>query len=65
MQSLICRLHPLRIDKDSSVREPRTSNKWHREAGEQDQPTDRLLPDNDTRVWMAGEGKIPCEVQRG
>ena len=30
-------------------------------AGKQDQPTDRLLPENDTTVWTAGGGKIPCE----
>ena len=41
-----------------------TSKEWQREAGLPDQPTDQLLPDNDTRVWMADEWKISCEVQR-
>ena len=55
----------MRIDKGSSVPEPRTSNKYDRVAGKQDQPTDRLLPENDTTVWTVGGGKIPCEGQQG
>ena len=55
----------MRIDKGSSVPEPRTSNRQHREAEQQDQPTDQSLPENGTRVWTAGGGKIPSEGQRG
>ena len=54
----------MRIDKVSTVHEQPTSKKWQREAGLPDQPTDQLLPDNDTRVWMADEWKISYEVQR-
>ena len=55
----------MRIGKGSSVPEPKTSNKLHREAGQQDQPTGQLLPENGTRVWTVGGGKIPCEGQQG
>ena len=54
----------MRIDKVSTAHEQPTSKEWQREAGLPDQPTDRLLPDNDARVWMADEWKISCEVQR-
>ena len=37
----------------------------HKEAGQQDQPTDQWLPDNDTGVWTADAGKIPCEEPQG
>ena len=53
------------IDKGSTVLEPRISNMQHREAGQQDQPTDQWLPDNDTGVWTADAGKIPCEEPQG
>ena len=36
----------MRIDKGSSVPEPKTSNKLHREAGQQDQAADQLLSEN-------------------
>ena len=55
----------MRIDKVSTAHEKPTSKEWQREAGLPDQPTDQLLPDNDTRVWMADVGKIPCEGQQG
>ena len=55
----------LRIDKGSSVPEPRTSNIEHREGMQQDQPTDQWLPDNDTGVWTADVGKILCKGQQG
>ena len=55
----------MQIDKVSTVHEKLTSKEWQREAGLPDQPTDQLLPDNDTRVWMADGGKIPCEGQQG
>ena len=32
---------------------------WHREAGQQDQPADQLLPDDNKRVWMVDEGNFP------
>ena len=54
----------MRYDKGSSVRERQTSNKLHGEAEQQDQPTDQLLPDNDTRVWTADEAKILYEGQQ-
>ena len=54
----------MRNDKGSSVREPPTSNKLHGEAEQQDQSTDQLLPDNDTRVWTADEAKILYEGQQ-
>ena len=52
-------------NKGFSVPEPRTSNKQHREAGQQDQPTAQLLPENGNGVCTAGGGKIPCEGQQG
>ena len=55
----------MHIDKGSTVLEPRTSNMQHKEAGQQDQPTDQWLPDNDTGVWTADAGKIPCEEPQG
>ena len=45
----------MRIDKVSIAHEQPTSKKSQREAGLPDQPTDQLLPDNNTRVWMADE----------
>ena len=54
----------MQIDKVSTVHEQLTSKEWQREAGLPDQPTDQLLLDNDTRVWMADEWKMSCEVQR-
>ena len=54
----------MRIDKVSTAHEQPTSKKSQREAGLPDQPTDQLLPDNVTRVWMADEWKISCEVQQ-
>ena len=64
IHTLKWRLPPMRIDKVSTAHEKPTSKEWQREAGLPDQPTDQLLPDNDTRVWMADEWKISCEVQR-
>ena len=55
----------MRIDKGSSVLEPRTSNVEQRQGGQQDQPTDQWLPDNDIEVWTADAGKIPCEGLQG
>ena len=55
----------MRIDKGSTVLEPRTSNMQHKDAGQEDQPTDQWLPDNDTEVWTADAGKIPCEEPQG
>ena len=55
----------MRIDKGSTVLKPPTSNIQHKEAGQQDQPTDQWLPDNDTGVWTADAGKIPCEEPQG
>ena len=51
----------MRNDKGFSVPEPRTSNRQHSEAGQQDQPTAQLLPENGNGVCTAGGGKIPCE----
>ena len=57
----------MRIGKFSSLREASypKSSRQHREAGQQDQPTDQLLPNNDTRVWTEDGGKIPCEGKQG
>ena len=55
----------MQIYKGSSARKRQTSNKQHGEAGIQGQPTDQLLPDIDTKVWTADEGKIPYEGQQG
>ena len=52
-------------NKGFSVPEPRTSNRQHREAGQQDQPTAQLLPENGNGFCTAGRGKIPCEGQEG
>ena len=52
-------------NKGFSAPEPRTSNRQHREAGQQDQPTAQLLPENCNGVCTAGRGKIPCKGQQG
>ncbi|RMX57464.1 hypothetical protein pdam_00025293 [Pocillopora damicornis] len=65
MHRLIRRMCHMQIYKGSSARKRRTSNKQHGEAGIEGQPTDQLLPDIDTKVWTADEGKIPYEGQQG
>ena len=37
---------------------------YHREAGQQDQPTYQWLPNYNTGVWTADVGKIPYKGQQ-